>query len=82
MHINIKLMASLRSKLPASVPGGSAKLEVEQGSTIAKVLENLGISSGQVHLIMLNGEMERDRNRQLFEGDELTVFPPLAGGLL
>jgi molybdopterin converting factor small subunit len=33
-----------------------------------------------VHLVMVNGEMEHDRTRRLAENDELTLFPPVAGG--
>ena len=77
MRVNVKLMAVLRSKLP---PGGTAALELEAGATVASLLERLGIGSGHVHLVMVNGAMEPDRQRLLADGDELTVFPPVAGG--
>lgn len=80
MQIKVKLMAALRSKLPADAVKGTAAMEVEEGTTIAGLLERLGISSGQVHLVMVNDDMETDRNRAVGEGDLITVFPPVAGG--
>jgi molybdopterin converting factor small subunit len=44
------------------------------------VLQRLSIPDGHVHLVMVNGEAVASRERQLAEGDELVVFPPVAGG--
>jgi molybdopterin converting factor small subunit len=77
MQVSVKLMAVLRSKLP---PGGTAKVELEPAAPVASLLDKLGIGAGHVHLVMVNGEMETDRQRLLQDGDELTVFPPVAGG--
>ena len=80
MVIRVKLMAFLRNKLPPGSAGGTAQLDVEPGTTVAAVLDRLGIAAGHVHLVMVNDAMERDRQRPLEEGDELVVFPPVAGG--
>ncbi len=76
MQVRVKLMGTLRGKLP----GGSATLDVDAGTTVAAVLERMGVAGGQVHLVMVNGDMATDRQRALADGDELTVFPPVAGG--
>lgn len=80
MQVHVKLMGTLRSKLPPGSQGGVAALEVEPGTTVASVLDRLGVGGGHVHLVMINGSMETDRQRPLAEGDELTVLPPVAGG--
>jgi molybdopterin converting factor small subunit len=80
MQVHIKLMAALRNKLPAESAAGGLQLDLEPGTSIAAVLERLGIPSGHIHLVTVNREMEPDRNRVLQEGDELVVFPPAAGG--
>lgn len=80
MQIRVRLMASLRGKLPPGSPGGTAVLDLEPGAAVVSALEKLGIAGGQVHLVMVNGDMEPDRGRALADGDELTVFPPVAGG--
>jgi molybdopterin converting factor small subunit len=80
MQVRVKLMASLRSKLPPGSQGGIAHVELQEGASVASALEKLGIPSGHVHLVVVNGEMETDRTRALAPGDELVVFPPVAGG--
>jgi molybdopterin converting factor small subunit len=80
MLIRVKLMASLRNKLPPGSQGGTASLEIEPGTTVTGVLDRLGISGNHIHLVMINGAMETDRQRPLAEGDELVIFPPVAGG--
>jgi molybdopterin converting factor small subunit len=76
MKVHVKLMGALRNKLP----GGAAALEVDPGATVADVLDKAGVGGGHVHLVMVNGDMEMDRQRPVADGDELTVFPPVAGG--
>jgi molybdopterin converting factor small subunit len=80
MQIRVKLMAALRSKLPPGSQGGVATLAVDDRATVGTLLERLGISGGHIHLIMVNGEQATDRERPLNDGDEVTVFPPVAGG--
>ncbi len=80
MQVRIKLMATLRNKLPPGSTGGIAQLELDPGTSIAAALERLGIQSGHIHLVTVNGTMEPDKSRVLKEGDELAVFPPVAGG--
>ena len=80
MQVRVKLMAALRNKLPADAKGGVAELELDAASKVSAALVRLGIAAGQVHLVMVNGEMDHDRSRILKDGDEVTVFPPVAGG--
>ena len=80
MQVLVKLMGTLRGKLPAEARGGS-QLDLAPGATVATVLEHLGIA-GQVHAVMVNDEMEPDRGRPLADGDTLVLLPPVAGGCL
>ncbi len=80
MRVQVKLMASLRGRLPPGAEKGTARLELEPGATVATVLEQLGIAAGQVHVVMVNDAMEPDRQRPLADGDSLVVLPPVAGG--
>lgn len=80
MHVNVKAMGALRGKLPGA-QGGVAGLEVAEGAAVADALQQLGLTPGQVHLVMVNGEMETERSRALTDGDEIVLFPPVAGGM-
>lgn len=80
MKVHVKLMATLRSKLPPGAKGGAAEMDVPEGQTVGGLLESLGIVASTIHLSMVNGAMEPDRSRVLKEGDEVTAFPPVAGG--
>lgn len=80
MQIQVKLMGALRSKSPPGAQGGRAQIELPAGSSVINLLELLGVTSSQIHLVMVNGEMDRDRNRILVERDEVVIFPPVAGG--
>jgi molybdopterin converting factor small subunit len=80
MRIHVKMMGALRSKLPAGSQGNTAHLDLESGATVSNFLEKLGLPTGQVHLVMVNGEMDHDKTRALKEGDEVVLFPPVAGG--
>ncbi len=80
MQVRIKLMAALRNKLPAGSTAGAVQLDLEPGTSISAALERLGIQRSHIHLVTINGDVEPDRNRLLQGGDELVVFPPVAGG--
>lgn len=54
-------------------------LELSPGDTVARALEALSISSSAPKVIIVNGRVA-DPSRELFEGDQLTVFPAVAGG--
>jgi molybdopterin converting factor small subunit len=79
MRIHVKLMATLRGKLPPEAKG-SATLDLESGTTLRAVLHRLQIREGSVHVVMVNEEMEPDRERELNDGDSLVLIPPIAGG--
>jgi molybdopterin converting factor small subunit len=79
MKINVKLMATLRSKLPPESKGVT-QMEFDAGSTVLTVLQRLGIDTGTVHAVMVNDEMELERGRTLADGDSLVLIPPVGGG--
>jgi molybdopterin converting factor small subunit len=79
VRIEVRLFATLASYLPPSGGGGSAMIEVPQGSTVADVASRLGIPSGLQRIALVNGH-DAGPDHRLTAGDVVTLFPPLAGG--
>ena len=75
VKIRLRLMGMLKDNAP---DGGS--LELPDGGTIRHALEALQIDADSVHVFQVNGQLERDKGRELADDDELTVLPPVGGG--
>ena len=84
MKITFKLYASLTDYLPAEARyGNRVNLDLEEGTSIAKVIEPFGLPPKLVHLVLVNGKYIEPENRltqTLAEGDALAIWPPIAGG--
>ena len=78
MKVQIKLFATLRKYLP-SQPNKQLPLELPEGTTIRQVLEQLGIPEPQVAFAFVNSKRQK-LDEPLSDGDELGIFPPIAGG--
>ncbi len=82
MKIEIKLFANLKKLLPPDAEGRTATLEVEDGLTVAALVEQLQIPKEMAQLVLVNGvNIEGEYSRTLQEGDTVSVFPPVAGGI-
>lgn len=77
MEIHLQLYSILREKLPHSA-NGQAVLNLEQGSTIADLLKELGIELKVI--ISVNDIQETDHSSQLSDGDEVKIFSSVSGG--
>lgn len=77
MEIRLQLYSILREKLPPEA-NGKTNLHMEEGSTLADLLEQLSITRRVV--ISVNGDHESDRGRVLQEGDEVKIFSSISGG--
>ena len=74
MNVRIKLFASLRQFGP-----DEQTREFEDGATIDDVVQVLKIPSTIRLLRVVNGE-HRPADHVLKDGDDLALFPPIAGG--
>ena len=75
--IYLQLYSILREKLPPGAKG-QATLQMELGTTLADLLDELHISRRVV--ISVNGDHETDRSRELHDGDEVKLFSSISGG--
>ena len=79
MKVEIRLFATLQPYLPAGAHGDGVSLDVPPGATVRDVMESLKIPGGLACLTVVNGR-DADPEQILAPGDELALFPPLAGG--
>ena len=82
MKMTFKLYASLICYLPAGASGQVVELEVPEETTTLGLLQQYGVPISQVHLVLINGVFvpPDERSQPLNEGDELAVWPAVAGG--
>jgi len=82
MTLTLKLFASLARYLPPEAERNQAEIEVAEGANPLQVLEQYQVPRAQVHLVLVNGVFVPPRNREqpLRDGDELAVWPAVAGG--
>ena len=79
MRVTIRLNASLRRYSPSDADGPSFALDLEDGATVAGAMSQLGIPDRQAQMVTVDGE-QADVDTVLAQGQELSLFPPLAGG--
>lgn len=80
MKVEVHLFATLRQYLPSgSRDTGILALEVPPGSTVADVVQALGIPADISWVAVVDGEDARPE-RRLAPGQVVSIFPPLAGG--
>ncbi len=74
MTVKVKLFASLRDFGPEE-----QVMEIPGNSTLEDVVARLKLPEGIPLLKVVNGEI-RKIDHPLREGDEIALFPPIAGG--
>jgi sulfur carrier protein ThiS len=77
MRVSFSATGSLRDYLPAA--DGVAEIELPPGATVADLLQQLGITWGEVGIVVVNGEMT-DEEAVLRAGDRVELIAPVGGG--
>ena len=75
MKIHVKLFAILRKYASPA----NQDLDLAEGTTIRQVLQQLGVPEPEVAFVFVNSKRQK-LDEPLSHGDELGVFPPIAGG--
>jgi sulfur carrier protein ThiS len=84
LRIALKLFASLTDYLPLDARKvHRLDLELPEGTTIAEVIGRQNLPQPMCHLVLVNGFFVPPKlraTRELGDGDELAIWPPVAGG--
>lgn len=82
MQIKLKLYASFSEYLPAGAEGNVVTLDVAEDASPNIVLQSCSVPMAEVHLVLVNGVFIPfgQRGQPLNAGDELAVWPAVAGG--
>lgn len=79
MKIQLKLLATFRKYLPAETTGYSTEYSISSDTRVFDLLANLKIANNDDCVVLVNGKTPVN-NQLLFEGDEVCIFPAMAGG--
>jgi thiamine biosynthesis protein ThiS len=77
LEVHLQLYSILRDKLPPEAKG-FAVVQLEEGDTLADLLNELDIKRRVV--ISVNEVHETDKSRRLQDGDEVKIFSSVSGG--
>lgn len=76
----MKVKVVLHAVLKDLIPGGRGDVEVTDGALVNHLLDHLGIEVQLRELVTVNGSQVDPSETVLSDGDEVQVFPAVAGG--
>ncbi len=78
MKITLKLFATLREHMK-SHNNGACEVPLHEAATVQDVLASFQIPEDIPKIILING-VQKSACDVLYDGDTLSIFPPIAGG--
>lgn len=81
MRVRVKLYASLRKYAPDGSSGSAFEVELPEGATLEELVRGLNIPPDEARIAFING-LICELDHPLKSGDEVGLFPPIAGGLM
>lgn len=80
LEIEVRLYATLRQFLPNVGLGEGHTMRVSDGTTVASLLEALGVPAEMTKQVFVNAR-QVEFDYIVRAGDRVAIFPPIAGGL-
>lgn len=81
IEVRVRLYATLRQYHPELKVGEALTLHIPEGATVGQLVTQVGIPPDTVRMIFKNGRAV-EPTHILGDGDDLAMFPPVAGGEL
>jgi len=80
MQVHVKLYASLRRYRPELAIGQAFECAVPDDITVGHLVDRvLRLPNAEVAIVLVNG-VHSERERPLSDGDQIALWPPIAGG--
>ncbi len=80
MKVQLKLFATYREYLPSEAEGNKIEVEVDSNTNVRTLLKLYGVPIDRTSVILINGRTP-DGKKPLEDGDVVSAFPAIAGGL-
>lgn len=83
MKVTLKLYATLADYLPPGSHNNQVEIEVAETDPVSAILDQFHLPGKLTHLVLVNGNYvtpDERATRCLSPGDQLAVWPPIAGG--
>lgn len=80
MRVSIRLHGTLRKFLPSGTRDNLTTVELSDGASVADAIARLGIPAAHAKMFV-SGDEHLEATSVLRDGQEVNVFPPLAGGI-
>ncbi len=79
MKVQLKFLATFRKYLPIETSGYINEIELSPGTCIFDLLNTMNIPVNNECVILINGKTPQ-QNQKILNGDEICIFPAMAGG--
>ncbi|MCL6448832.1 MAG: MoaD/ThiS family protein [Armatimonadetes bacterium] len=79
MEVEVRVFSGLEKFVPGAGPGKAILVQVPEGATGRKLIEQLQIPADQVFTMFVNG-WHATPEQVLRPGDRVALFPPIGGG--
>ena len=79
IQVRVKLFATLGPYALNGVAGAPFEMEFSEGATLGNVVDRLNLPREEVKVFFVNGRA-RPKDWVLEPGDEIAIFPLVAGG--
>jgi len=80
MQVKVELLGALRDRFAERFPGGRGELELPEGTTVAELLEAIGLGGETRCAVTVNDQVVLERSSRLSSGSKVVIIPPVAGG--
>lgn len=83
MDISVTLFGGLRHYLPAGSSFNKCKIEVDEGSSLAALLQKIPVPPDKPYMVILNDEKvasDQFDEINIQANDEVVLLPPIKGG--